>query len=288
LLNAFRALLIGFLISASSSAALAQTAAPVDPDKFEPDIRKFDDADRAAVPPAGGIVFTGSSSIRLWTSIAQDFPGVATINRGFGGSEISDAIRYVDRIVIRYRPSQVVFYSGDNDLNGGKSPAQVAAGYKTFVDAIHAKLPRTRIVIISIKPSLARWALVDKMRDTNRRVQELVGKDSTRLAFVDVFTPMLGADGRPRPELYVDDGLHMTPAGYEIWKNALAPVLTQGRSSRMPAPHQSHPRGLAPRTARHALSRAASPARSARVARSPCSLAPWSERRVCETAYTRT
>ena len=209
----------------ASTQIAAQTTAPANPNRFEPEIKKFEDADRATAPATGGIVFTGSSSIRLWTSIGEDFPGVAALNRGFGGSEISDAIKYVDRVVLRYQPSQVVFYSGDNDLNGGKTPARVAADYKAFVDAVHAKLPQTRIVIISIKPSLARWALVDKTRDTNRLVQEMVAKDPKRLAYVDVFTPMLGSDGRPRPELFVSDGLHMTRAGYAIWKEALAPVL---------------------------------------------------------------
>jgi lysophospholipase L1-like esterase len=203
----------------------AQTPAVVDPARFDSEISKFAEADRAAPPQPGAVVFTGSSSIRLWTSLAEDFPGIRTINRGFGGSEIVDAIHYVDRVVIRYKPAQVVFYSGDNDLNSGKSPEQVAADYQRFVDAVHAVLPKTRIVIIGVKPSLARWALADKARDTNRRVQHLVARDPKRLAYVDVFQPMLGAAGRPRPELYVADGLHMTRAGYEIWRNALAPVL---------------------------------------------------------------
>ena len=207
------------------SQAFAQTAAPVDPNRFEPEIRKFEEADRAHAPSTGGVVFTGSSSIRLWTTLAEDFPGVRTVNRGFGGSEIDEAVRYVDRLVVPYKPVQVVFYSGDNDLNGGKSPATVAADYQRFVDAVLAKLPSTRIVILSIKPSLARWALVDKMRETNTRVQQMVARDPAHLTFVDVFTPMLGADGKPRPELYVSDGLHMTPAGYAIWRTALAPVL---------------------------------------------------------------
>jgi lysophospholipase L1-like esterase len=238
-------LMMALVVPAPTAGAIAtttpdiQATAPANPNRFEPEIKKFDDADRAAAPAPGAVVFTGSSSIRLWSTVAQDFPGVAILNRGFGGSEISDAIRYVDRLVLRYRPAQVVFYSGDNDLNAGKTPAQVAADYKTFVDAIHAKLPGTRVVIISIKPSLARWALVDKTRDTNRRVQEMVAQDPKGLAYVDVFTPMLGSDGRPRPELYVADGLHMTRAGYEIWKDALAPALkTSTASSRLPAANE--------------------------------------------------
>ena len=161
-------------IAVFGATASAQTPAAVNPARFDAEIAKFDDADRATPPKPGAVVFTGSSSIRLWTTMAEDFPGVRTINRGFGGSEIADAIHYVDRVVLRYQPSQVVFYSGDNDLNGGKSPAEVAGDYRRFVEAVHSALPKTRVVIIGIKPSLARWALADKMRDTNRRVQELV------------------------------------------------------------------------------------------------------------------
>ena len=212
-------------IAVFGATASAQTPAAVNPARFDAEIAKFDDADRTTPPKPGAVVFTGSSSIRLWTTMAEDFPGVRTINRGFGGSEIADAIHYVDRVVLRYQPSQVVFYSGDNDLNGGKSPAEVAGDYRRFVAAVHSALPKTRVVIIGIKPSLARWALADKMRDTNRRVQEFVASDPARLAYVDVFASMLGPDGKPRPELYVSDGLHMTRAGYTIWKNALAPAL---------------------------------------------------------------
>jgi lysophospholipase L1-like esterase len=212
-------------LSPQAAQTATQPKAPPDPNRFESEIKKFDEADLAAMPPANGIVFTGSSSIRLWTTMAEDFQGMTTLNRGFGGSEVADAIRYVDRLVIRYQPAQVVFYSGDNDLFGGKTPAQVAADYKTFVAAIHAKLPRTRVVLISIKPSLARWSLADQARDTNGRLREMAAKDPKRLAYVDVFATMLGSDGRPRPELYVADGLHMTQAGYAIWKDALGPVL---------------------------------------------------------------
>jgi lysophospholipase L1-like esterase len=219
-----------FGLLAGGSAA-RQAAAPT---RFEEEIRKFQEADRAAPPQPGGVLFTGSSSIKLWETLASDFPGVRTINRGFGGSEIEDAIAHVDTLVLRHRPSQVVFYSGDNDLNEGKDPARVAADYKRFVDAVHARLPATRVVIISVKPSPDRWGIVDKVRTTNRLVQEMVAKDRKRLAFVDVFTRMLRGDGKPRPELYLADGLHMAPAGYAIWKAAVMPVLLQGANLSLP------------------------------------------------------
>lgn len=216
-------LIVGLMLIAAPGGSFAQ--APAAADRFDAEIRRFDDADRATPPPKDAVVFTGSSSIRLWTTIREDFPEAHALNRGFGGSEIEDAIRNVDRLVIRYRPSKVVFYSGDNDLNSGKTPAQVAADMKRFVAAVHAALPRTRIAIISIKPSLARWKLVDRMREANRLVQQIAAGDP-RLTYVDVFPLMLGPDGKPRPDLFVADGLHMTAAGYAIWKKALAPFLS--------------------------------------------------------------
>ncbi|MEO7272588.1 MAG: SGNH/GDSL hydrolase family protein, partial [Vicinamibacterales bacterium] len=213
------------LAASGQTAPAAPTAPAAGPARFEAEMAKFDDADRQTPVGPGGVVFTGSSSIRLWTTLGQDFAAAHPLNRGFGGSDIRDVIHFLDRVVLRYRPSQVVFYSGDNDLNGGRGPAEVAADYQRLVDAIHAALPRTRVVIISIKPSLARWAMVEPMRDTNRRVKAMVAADPQRLAFVDVFDAMLGPDGKPRPELYVADGLHMTPAGYAIWTTALRPAL---------------------------------------------------------------
>ena len=208
--------LLGLALAGTPATALCQPPAAA-ADRFEAELKKFDETDRTTPPPTDAVVFTGSSSIRLWKSLAEDFPQWQTLNRGFGGSEIDDAIRNVNRLVIRYRPRTVVFYSGDNDINSGKSPARVAADMKQFVGEVHRALPRTRIVIISIKPSLARWKLAPQMQEANALIKTMAEKDPL-VTYVDVFTPMLGPDGKPRPELYVEDGLHMTPAGYAIWK----------------------------------------------------------------------
>jgi lysophospholipase L1-like esterase len=117
-----------------------------------------------------------------------------------------------------------VLYEGDNDLTFNWGPTQVADDYRSFVRAVRDSLPSTRIVFISLKPSPSRWALVDQQREANRLVREIVARDTLQ-TFVDVFTPMLGANGRPRPELFIADSLHMTPAGYAIWRAQVAPVL---------------------------------------------------------------
>ena len=218
-----------FNLSAAALLASVFVLAPVlparsAPERWEPDIRKFEAADKEKMPPAGAVLFVGSSSIVKWKSLAEDFPGVTTINRGFGGSELGDTTYFADRIVIPYAPKMVVVYAGDNDLAAGKTPEQVFAAWKGLVENVHAKLPKTRLVFISIKPSIRRWSLVDKIRATNDMVKNYAAADK-RQTYVDVFTPMLGSDGMPPKELFVADGLHMTPAGYAIWTKVVGPVL---------------------------------------------------------------
>jgi lysophospholipase L1-like esterase len=205
---------------ASTSGTEAAAAPAAQTDQWEEELSAFDAADRQNPPPPGGVVFAGSSSIRMWEDLAEDFPGVPVLNRGFGGSQTSDLLRHLDRVVLRYRPRLVLIYEGDNDLNAGKSPEEVLADFRAVVERIHRELPETRIGFISIKPSPSRWELEPKMREANDLVRSYTETDPL-LFYVDVHTPMLGADGRPRPELYREDQLHMTRAGYEIWREAI-------------------------------------------------------------------
>jgi lysophospholipase L1-like esterase len=192
--------------------------------RFADDIAAFEAADRRDPPAPGGILFVGSSTIRLWPSLANDFPGVAVVQRGFGGSEISDVVLYAPRIVLPYRPRLIVFYAGDNDLNAGESPESVLRDYQSFVELVWRSLPETRIAFVSIKPSGSRWAIVDKMRRANELIRAYSARDP-RLSYVDVFTPMLGPDGKPREELFIADRLHLSEQGYELWRQVLLPVV---------------------------------------------------------------
>ena len=180
--------------------------------------------DRANSPPRGGVVFIGSSSIRNWTNVAADFPGVPVLNRGFGGSTLADVVFYMDRILLPYRPRLVVLYAGDNDLAAGRSPARVVADYRTFVARLRAALPAARVVFVSIKPSPSRRTFIARARETNQRIRTIIARDTLQ-TYVDVFTPMLDGAGQPRPELFVADSLHMTRAGYLLWRARLAPVV---------------------------------------------------------------
>ena len=212
--------------SASRSPVVASmSAAPsIQLDRYAREIDRFDEADRAAPPAPGGIVFVGSSTIRMWTTLAEDFAGLPVLNRGFGGSTFPEALHYLQRTVVRYHPRTVVVYEGDNDLASGRTPQQIADDYRAFVRGVRDSLPNARIVFLAIKPSPSRWKLESQRREANRLVSTIVATDPNQ-AFVDVGTPMLDPSGRPRPELFRDDSLHMTPAGYVLWRSTVAPIL---------------------------------------------------------------
>jgi lysophospholipase L1-like esterase len=206
-------------VAAPNSATAGLAARP-----FENEIKAFEAMDKTNPPPTGAVLFIGSSSIRLWKTLADDFPKHRVINRGFGGSQIIDSVNYADRIVLPYKPRLIVLYAGGNDINAGKSSEQVFADYKAFVKKVHAALPKTRIDYISIAPNPARWAQVERVRAANNLI-EAYTKTDKGLVFIDVFPKMLGEDGQPRPEIYGPDRLHMNAKGYELWKGLVGPYL---------------------------------------------------------------
>jgi lysophospholipase L1-like esterase len=208
-------------------AGYAQTVAPPASAQWTTELREFARQDSLKKPPIASILFYGSSSIRMWETLATDFPDQPVLNRGFGGSRFPDAIQLFDKLVVRYRPRQVVLYEGDNDIASGAIPQEVYASFRTFEKLMRQKLPKSQLVFLSIKPSLARWELYPKMQEANNLIRQYIEKHPKRLRFIDVGTPMLGADGKPRPELFLEDGLHMTRVGYEIWTEAVRPVLAK-------------------------------------------------------------
>ncbi len=177
--------------------------------------------------PGGGVVFIGSSSISHWTQLAADFPGQRVVGRGLGGARLVDCARLADRLVWPYRPRAVVVYAGDNDLAEGATPDEVFGDYLNLVERIRSALPDARILFVSIKPSPARAALLPAVRSANALIAEHARRNPG-LAYVDVYTPMLDADGHPRPALFDPDGLHLNRGGYALWQKALAPHLDRG------------------------------------------------------------
>ena len=219
-LHALAAIVASVGLTLCATRVSAQTA-----EKWDPAIAKFEAADTVSPPPRGGVVFIGASSIVRW-NLPEYFPelGARAINRGFGGSQSVDSVRYVDRIVVPYHPRVVVYYAGDNDVEADVPASEIAHQFALFEGKVHASLADTRVIFISIKPSIRRWKWVDTIRTANAIVKAYCLK-TPNTSFVDIENQMLGEDGMPNAELLVPDGLHMTPAGYRIWTAALKPLL---------------------------------------------------------------
>ena len=219
----FAVLNLSALLAWASVTVGDEVPKPPEADRWESAIKAFEDQDLKTPPAAGTNVFVGSSSIRMW-KLDASFPKHTVINRGFGGSQLGDSARYAERIAMPYKPRVVVVYAGDNDLNAGKSPEVVLADYQSFRDKIHAALPETKIVFVSIKPSPSRWKLREKALEANRLIRSEIEQGRGQV-FIDVWTPMLGDDGMPRAELFLKDQLHMNESGYEIWTKLVEPHL---------------------------------------------------------------
>lgn len=217
--------LLGACASHKPIDSVPSAAVPVaDSSQWEADIVAFEQADSVVRRRPGGVVFVGSSSIRMWETMPDDFPGVATINRGFGGSRVRDSTYYADRIVTPYQPRAVVFYAGDNDLQEGRTPQQVRDDFAAFVEKVHAQLPNVTIGFVAIKPSPSRAATLPQIREANALVREYAQK-APGVDYLDVYLPMLDAQGQPRAELFVEDRLHMNASGYAIWAGVVRPWL---------------------------------------------------------------
>ena len=191
--------------------------------KWEKNIARHEKADLENPPPADGILFVGSSSIVGW-DVKKWFPDLPVINHGFGGSIIADSVHFADRVIFPCKPKIIVFYAGDNDIAGGRAPKDVLGDYKTFAELVHKRLPKARIIYVSIKLCKNRWRLRDKVRETNALIREEIEKDPEAVYF-DAATPLLDEDGNPRDELFRKDNLHLKDKGYRIWSEALRPLL---------------------------------------------------------------
>ncbi|HEY5551950.1 MAG TPA: GDSL-type esterase/lipase family protein [Opitutaceae bacterium] len=217
--------LIVFLAGIAAPVALPKSASQ----DWSADMARFAHEDAGSPTPDGCVLFVGSSSIRLWGTLATDFPEVTVLNRGFGGSHIADSIVHFDRLVAPHNPRLIVFYAGTNDIAAGRLPEDVAADFREFCSMLHAAKPEARVMFISLQFAPSRWNLREKVALTNAYVAAFCAADPRR-TFVDSNSVTMSADGRPRPELYVGDQLHMNAAGYEVWADLLRP-LVQPKSS---------------------------------------------------------
>lgn len=216
--------LCGLLIAATAISALAD--APVkrpDPARWSKAMAAFAKADEAATPKKGGIVFVGSSSIRMWDT-KKSFPDLEIINRGFGGSWIQDSIHFADQVILPYEPKLVVIYAGDNDVSGGLKADAVVEDYSKLVSLIQKKLPETKTIFIAIKPSIKRWNLWPEMKKANDLIASRCQKLPNEM-FADIASTLLGKDGKPSDAYFLKDGLHLSEHGYKGWNKLLGGLI---------------------------------------------------------------
>lgn len=211
----------------SLAATLLVLAQDPKAEPFAKEIEAFEAKDRTSPPPQNEIVFVGSSSIRLWKS-TEAFPDLKIINRGFGGSQMSDAVRYAERIILPYQPRVVVVFAGGNDINAKKSPEKVFEDYKALVAKIHEALPRTKVYFISLFPNVARKSQDAQCRKVNQLIEEY-SRSGPFLGYIETESKMRAADGGPRPELLRADGLHMNDDGYKIWNEVVGAELRKAQ-----------------------------------------------------------
>lgn len=191
---------------------------------YEEEVRAMEQARTAHPLPPDPVVFYGSSSIRLWTSLSDDFPTLKPINLGFGGSTLAACVWFFERLVVPYHPRHLVIYAGDNDLSDGQHPANVLNSFRTLMHKIVTQLGSIPVRFLSIKPSPARMDLFDTIVHTNDSIHSDIARYEN-FFYVDIFHPMLNGEGRPRPELYAEDGLHLSKDGYRVWTQVLSAHL---------------------------------------------------------------
>ncbi|MBL9136668.1 MAG: hypothetical protein JNK85_12400 [Verrucomicrobiales bacterium] len=214
-----RFVLLGWMVAASAGVRAGV-------EKWEPDIQAFEAADRASTLSTGKVMLYGSSSFRLWTNVAAAFPGVPIVNRGFGGSQLSDLNAFYDRVVVPHAPQVLLVYGGDNDIAAGKSADQVVQDFVALVEKVRRDLPQTRIAFVAIKPSPSRLKNLEDQRLANARLSRFATQ-RRRVDFLDVATPLLDRQGRPDPKYFRSDQLHLNGDGYEQWRRIIGPYLSR-------------------------------------------------------------
>jgi lysophospholipase L1-like esterase len=220
--------LLAALVALGCWRAALSAEAPHDFGKWEKEIAAFEQSDRTNQPPKGADLFIGSSIIRLWKTLAEDFPAQRVINRGFGGSEILDSTHFADRVIFPCAPGRIFLRAGGNDLWNGKSPDQVFADFRDFVTTVQAKLPETEIVFISLSPSLARWKQAEREKALNSMVESYIQR-KPGLKYLETYSMVLGPDGTPRLELFVADKLHFNAQGYKLLAERVRSCLPKPR-----------------------------------------------------------
>lgn len=222
--SGFILLLLIFCCSIDSGLLAQSGAAEPDPARFEQEIDAFASWDARNSSPENAILFVGSSSIRFWDT-AEAFPNYPVINRGFGGSHISDVLHYYDRVIGRFDPSLIVFYCGENDIASGLVQEKVFNDYQTLLSQINQSFPDVDFLYVSIKPSSSRLEHTDRFEAFNQRVKEY-NQTSDQLHYIDLASVLTGEDGQPDDALFVNDRLHLNEDGYQLWNEKMQEFLS--------------------------------------------------------------
>lgn len=194
---------------------------------YEDEVKRLEkDGLKAGYDPE--IIFYGSSSIRMWENLAQDFPEKRVMNLGFGGSTLAACVWFFQRIMTNYKPKALVIYAGDNDLGDGRNPEEVFIFFQQLAVQVTARFGNIPCYFISLKPSLSRWHMAEQFMYTNNLIESEIIKNSNNWIFIDVFKKMLDKSGQPIAEYYTGDGLHMSEKGYQLWKEIINSFLIRG------------------------------------------------------------
>jgi lysophospholipase L1-like esterase len=219
-------LLLGLAASALADQPKGPKPKPTTHDyaKWEKSIAAFEAADKAKPPVKGSVLFVGSSTIVRWKSLAQDFPELPVLNRGFGGNQIKDSTHYAERMIFPYEPRMIVLRAGGNDINAGWPAADVFADFKAFVAKVRARLPQVPILYLGLSPTIKRWDQVAEGNKLNDLIANYCKSDPlTRIAEMRELT--LDASGQPIPSLFVEDRLHLSVEGYKLLTSKVRPYV---------------------------------------------------------------
>jgi lysophospholipase L1-like esterase len=218
--------LLTFAIFLGILTGAAQTISSI---PFQHEIDVFIKNDSIQMPAANSILFVGSSSFNYWKDIRNYFPGYPIINRGFGGSSLTDVIYFNQETIIKYKPKQIYIYCGENDFAASDTitPQIVFERFKTLYKIIRTHLgSKIPVLYVSIKPSIARWGLEDKFVKVNGLIRNYINSQKNT-QFLDVHAAMLDKNGEVFKDIFIADNLHMNAKGYAIWQKIIAPTLVK-------------------------------------------------------------
>jgi len=211
----------------------AQQSQPLAANRFEKNVAAYEAADKASPPPQGAVLLVGDSQFYRWKTLAEDLPGYAIVNRGIDSFTMTDVVFFADRLVLPYKPRLIVVHAGGNDVNTGRTAGQVLGDFQAFVRKVRETLPSVPIAFSSVTPGPGRWSQAAVRRETNSAIKAYVASDP-RLIYIDLWSAMLGPDGGPREDLWVEDRIHPNHAGYELRARIMLPILGPPDQRRAP------------------------------------------------------